>query len=242
MLAMAEEIRVNFNKPLPLFPLSDTVLLPHAILPLHIFEPRYCQMIDDCLDQAGQVAMATYEGGPCGNGSFDDDELDRPVEIRPFVCVGQIVQHEGLPDGRHNILLHGVCRARIIEISEPDDERMYLLAELEPLEVPSSKPAQMTEVRDSLRQLLQGDRLSRMRSVDTVLEWFGREEIPTHALLELIGFTMVKDNEVKYQLLAEPDPYQRAELIMRDLKHIDGLIRRAEKQSYKSWPKGMSWN
>lgn len=243
---MAEEIRVNFSRPLPLFPLSEVVLLPHAILPLHIFEHRYRQMIDECLDQAGQIAMASYAGRPCRNGDVDMDEAadesDDSVEIRPVVCVGQIVQHEGLPDGRHNILLHGVCRARVIGISEPDDDRLYLLADLEPMEPPGEKPAQMTEVRDSLRELLQGDRLSRMRSVDTVLEWFGREEIPTHALLELIGFTMVKDNEIKYQLLAEPDPYQRAELIMRDLKHIDGLIHRAEQQSYRSWPKGMSWN
>lgn len=241
---MAEEIRVNFSRPLPLFPLPDAVLLPHAILPLHIFEHRYRQMVDDCLDQHGQIAMATYVGRNHQNDTLadGDGESHDLAEIRPVVCVGQIVQHEGLPDGRHNILLHGVCRARILNIDESDTDRLYLLAELEPLEMPANKPAQMTEVRDTLRELLQGDRLSRMRSVDTVLEWFGREEIPTHALLELIGFTMVKDNEVKYQLLAEPDPFQRAELIMRDLKHIDELIRQAEQQSYRTWPKGMSWN
>lgn len=242
-MAMGEEIRVNFNRPIPLFPLPDAVLLPHAILPLHIFEHRYRQMIDDCLDQTGQIAMATYtEQGPDTSANDVDDGEAGRAEIRPVVCIGQIVQHEGLPDGRHNILLHGVCRARILDINEPDIERMYMLAELEPLESPADKPKQMTEVRDTLRELLQSDRLSRMRSVDTVLEWFGREEIPTHALLELIGFTMVKDHNVKYQLLAEPDPFRRAKLIIRDLKHVDGLIRRAEQQSYRSWPKGMSWN
>ena len=43
---MAEVISVNFSKPMPLFPLPEVVLLPHAIQPLHIFEPRYRLMVE----------------------------------------------------------------------------------------------------------------------------------------------------------------------------------------------------
>jgi len=230
---MTDAIRINFSKPIPLFPLSGPVLLPHAILPLRIFEMRYRQMVNDCLDQAGFIAMASYESG---------DDAGGCGELRSAVCVGQIVQHEGLPDGRHNILLHGVCRARIVDVLEPDEERHYLLANLEPLEVNQADPPPMSEVRQQLRGMLMGPRLRRMRSVDTVMEWFDREDIPTHALLELIGFTLIKDDTLRYQLLAEADPDQRAELIKGELRGLDHLVRRAQNQSYTSWPKGMSWN
>ncbi|NNF42788.1 MAG: hypothetical protein HKN62_07035, partial [Phycisphaerales bacterium] len=56
---MAETILVNFRRSIPLFPLPETVLLPHALLPLHIFEARYRQMVRSCLDCAGQIAIAT---------------------------------------------------------------------------------------------------------------------------------------------------------------------------------------
>lgn len=231
---MAESIRINFSRPMPLFPLSGAVLLPHAVLPLHIFEQRYRQMVNDCLDHAGQIAVASYAS--CSN------ESDPFGQLRPVACVGQIVQHEALPDGRHNILLHGVCRATIVTTHPPEDERQYMLADLSPMEPNQADPPPMLDVRDALRELLTGPRLSRMRSVDTVMEWFDRDDIPTHALLELIGFTLVKDEELRYRLLAEPDPGKRATMIKRELRSLDHLVKRADAQSHDTWPKGMSWN
>ncbi|HRP62808.1 MAG TPA: LON peptidase substrate-binding domain-containing protein [Phycisphaerales bacterium] len=233
---MAESIRINFGKPFPLFPLPEAVLLPHAILPLHVFEPRYRRMVNDSLDQAGQIAMATFASrkwsGPAG---------EMPP-LRPAVCIGQIVQHEALQDGRHNILLHGVCRARIVTLCDDDEKRGYHRAELAPLERPQENQPALTQLRQELRCMLAGPRLSRMRSVDTIREWFDREDIPTQALIELIGFTLVKNNELKYRLLAEGDPRRRADLIKQELRGLDHLVCRAERQNFAEWPKGMSWN
>ena len=103
---MSEPIRVNFSQPLALFPLPDTVLLPHALLPLHIFEPRYRQMVGECLDRAGQIAIATFECPKHRKGS-------QPLAVRRAACVGQIIQHDALADGRYNLLMHGVCRVRV---------------------------------------------------------------------------------------------------------------------------------
>ncbi|MHC4869969.1 MAG: LON peptidase substrate-binding domain-containing protein, partial [Planctomycetota bacterium] len=47
---MSETISIDFNEPIALFPLSGSVLLPHAPQALHIFEPRYRQMVEDCLE------------------------------------------------------------------------------------------------------------------------------------------------------------------------------------------------
>lgn len=213
--------------------------MPHAILPLHIFEARYRQMVNCCLDKAGQIAVASFaETCPATCEARDDDRPD----LRQIVCVGQIVQHEGLPDGRHNILLHGVCRAKIVHLSEPTDERLYWLADLAPIESSVESPPELPGVREYLRSMLCSPRLRRMRSVETVIEWFDRDDIPTHALLELIGFTLVQDNDLKYRLLEEADPTRRAEIIRTELSDLDLLVKQAERQSYAKWPKGMSWN
>ena len=74
------------------------------------------------------------------------------------------------------------------------------------------------------------------------MEWIDREDVPTHALVELIGFAVVRDTETKYQLLAEASPMRRAALIQDELKHIDRMVISAERQNPQGWPKGMSWN
>lgn len=234
---MAELVHVDFAKPLPLFPLPDAVLLPHAVQPLHIFEPRYRQMVEDSVENKTRlIAMAVFKG--------DDWKLEyegRPP-LRPAVCIGLIVHHDELSDGRHNILLHGVCRAKISRIIEPDDDRLYRLAKLTPLEPVEQNPPALKTVRKTLRHLLENPRLSRMRSVETVMKWFEREDVSTHALLELIGFALVHNTELKYRLLAEADPMRRARLIKRQLTDLDHLVMQAERQAFRDWPKGMSWN
>lgn len=234
--AMSEVVRVDFSKPMPLFPLPDTVLLPHAVQPLHIFESRYQEMVNHCLDGAGQIAMACFEGIKWKNHYHDSPPL------RPVVCVGQIVQHESLSEGRHNILLHGVCRAKIEEVVEPDDDHSYRMARLTPIEAIDEDPPPLDGVREDLRTMLKRPHLRRMRAAKHVTEWFDREDVTTLALLELIGSVLLYDSELKYLLLAEPSPDRRADIIMSELHHIDRLVGLADRQDSKSWPKGMSWN
>jgi Lon protease-like protein len=214
--------------------LPDTVLLPHAVLPLHIFELRYRQMIDDVIEGTQQVAMATFN-----NKDWKAHYHGSPP-LRPAVCVGHIVQHESMSDGRHNILLHGVCRARIRQMIEPNGERRYRLARLTPLETGEGPP--MDNVRKALQRLLQSPRLRRLRSIDTVVQWFDRDDVSTHALLELIGFALVHDTEMKYRLLEEGSPLRRAQILKRELTNLDLLVHVADRQAYREWPKGMSWN
>ena len=233
---MSEAVRVNFSRPLPIFPLPDAVLLPHAIQPLHIFEKCYKQLIDDCLDNDCQVAMASFADPRC-NG----DSADAPV-LRPAVCVGKIVQHADVPGDRHDILLQGVCRAKILELIEPDNGRLYCMARLSPLEPLDEQPPPMPEVRRELRNLLKSRTLSRMHCIDTVMHWFDRDDVPTHALMELIGFALLRDCEVRYQLLAEASPHRRADLIKGELLNLSEIVSRAEHQSFDDWPKGLSWN
>ena len=235
IVCMTDAIRVNFGRLMPVFPLPDAVLLPHAIQPMHVFENRYRQMVNDCLDGSGQIAIASF-----ADENWRSEYHNLP-SLRPAVCVGQIVQHEALDDGRHDILLQGICRAKILKMIEPENGRTYRLAELTPLEPVTDQPPPMSEIRDQLRELLTSPHLSQLRSVETVMAWFDREDVSTHALLELIGFALLRDSELKYRLLAEASPERRAGIITNELINLGELVGRAKHQP-RDWPKGMSWN
>ncbi len=125
---------------------------------------------------------------------------------------------------------------------EPENERAYRLADLAPLEAVSTHPPPMNDIRNQLREMLTSPRLSRLRAVNTVMEWFDRDDVSTHSLLEFIGFALLKDRELKYRLLAEANPIRRAGIIKDELASIDHLVGRAQRQPYAAWPKGMAWN
>jgi Lon protease-like protein len=86
---------------IPLFPLPNVVLFPGVPLPLHIFEPRYREMVSDAAASHEIIGMALLRG------DWQNDYEGNP-EIFEVGCAGKIVSVEKLPDGRLNILLHGL--------------------------------------------------------------------------------------------------------------------------------------
>ncbi len=235
---MAEEssIQVNFAKPMPIFPLESAVLLPQQVIPLYIFEPRYRQMIDHALDTSGQFAMAVFEGS-----RWKQEYHGRPP-LRPAVCVGQIIQHEKLPDGRYNLLVQGVCRARIIDELGGSAERLYRAALLEPVGIDAAEEQKLYGVRERLTELLADGPLSQLSHAERVVEHIRNEEIPTSVVLELVSFVLPTAREVRYRLLAEGDAGERADVLEQELLGLQRLIRRASAQHPEEWPKGISWN
>lgn len=247
-------IQVNFGRPMPLFPLPQVVLLPQQVVPLHIFEPRYRQMVEHALDGAGQIAMAVYAGIP-GRGGVGQ-------AIRPAVCIAQIAQHERRDDGCYDIVVQGVCRAKIAAEAPAQPGVLYRSAMLEPVgldhaiagedldamddEARSVKPPPTSEelerARSVVREMLEDGPLSRLRAADPVLEYVGNGDLPTVAVMELVSFTLVSDQRVKYRLLAEGRAERRAGLILSELRHLSQLIDRAGAQHPEEWPKGCSWN
>jgi ATP-dependent Lon protease len=106
---------------LPIFPLPQTVLFPSALLPLHVFEPRYRAMIKDCLATHKALAVALIR-----DAEREEEELPftsatpmyrrRQPAIEPVAGVGVIIDHVQLADGRYNILLQGRARVRLDEL------------------------------------------------------------------------------------------------------------------------------
>ena len=110
---------------LPVFPLPRVVFFPGTALPLHLFEPRYRQMIEDCLE-GGCTAMAVALLAP---GWEDDYEGNPP--IYEVAGAGRIVAHQERADGTHDIILHGLNRVRLHEL--PCDSGSYRCARAEPM-------------------------------------------------------------------------------------------------------------
>jgi Lon protease-like protein len=229
-------IQVNFGRPMPVFPLDQVTLLPQQVLPLHIFEPRYRQMVTDALDASGQIAMAVFDGR-----DWKQQYHGRPP-IRPAVCIGHIAQHEKLADGRYNIILRGVCRARVIKELAPRDARLYREAMLEPIGLEQDETPTLRALRVSIERDLDAGSLARLADGATLLEYVRDDDIPTAALLELISFTLVKDREKRYRLLEEGDADARAELVRREIAEINRMIRLAVPQTGGEYPRGYSPN
>jgi len=237
---MSEEvaIQVNFGKPMPLFPLGVVALMPQQVAPFHIFETRYRQMIEEALDGSGQIAMATYD-----TSELDDfDPTGDSIPLRPAVCIGQVFQHEKLPDGHYNILLQGICRARIVDEHAPDDGRLYRAAYLEPLDLPDQSDHDLSMARQRLTHHLTAWPLQQLRTASWVVERLQNQQIPDSAAFELVCFSLFSDPELRYQLLAEPDPDHRVRLVELALSDMARVIRHAAAQHPERWPKGVSWN
>src|SRR3954462_8009494 len=108
---------------IPLFPLPNVVLFPSVCLPLHVFEPRYREMIADALDGDRLIGMVLLRPG------WEPQYEERPPVFR-IGCSGVITHVERLGDGRYNIVLRGLERFRIIE---ENHDRSYRRAIFEPL-------------------------------------------------------------------------------------------------------------
>jgi len=94
---------------LPVFPLTGVLLLPGTVLPLHIFEPRYCNMVQDALNGDKIFGMIQPFAPQQDNRPLPGAEKDAP-DLYKLGCAGYIEKSEKSADGRFFIQLRGVNR------------------------------------------------------------------------------------------------------------------------------------
>ncbi len=231
--------RVNFSRPMPIFPLDSVVLLPQQAIPLHIFESRYRAMVSDSLDGSGQFAMAVL--APETSGERASDEFGR-AEVRPSVCVAQIAKHEKLPDGRYNIVIQGICRAKIEQESPPSVDRAYRTAMLAPVMNQDDPGPGLDQLRKWVTHELAEGSLRHLSAAGSVLGYLQDEQVPTVAVMELVGFALTTDHEIRYKLLNEASVSARAALLRGELAGLGRSLDLTEAQRQVELPKGCSWN
>ena len=110
---------------IPIFPLPTVVLFPTALLPLHIFEPRYRSMITDALEGDRLIGMVMLRPG------WENNYEGTPA-VYPVGCAGFITHADKLADGRYNIVLRGVEKFRVLgERAAREGVESYRIARIE---------------------------------------------------------------------------------------------------------------
>jgi ATP-dependent Lon protease len=200
-------------KTVRLFPLPGLVMFPHVIQPLHIFEPRYCDLLEDALSSDRTIAMVMLEPG------WQQDYDGRPP-IASVACQTKIVAHERLPTGRHNIVIRGLKRIAIRHELPPT--LPFRMAEVEPLEdyYPSSgcgssgarRPDAQRRILELARQLLP-DSEALQQQLDELLVG----EASLGMLTDVFAFTLGFSTTIKRQLLTECNVDCRAAILEEKL-------------------------
>ncbi len=188
---------------LKVFPLPSAVLFPHEALPLHIFERRYCELVRDAL--AGDKVMALGQLEP----GWESQYSGRPP-LQPMLCAGVIVLEEELPDGRYNILLQGVSRARLVE--ELPADKLYREARVELLPDPPYEGPEEERLRQAVFEL-----------AGRVPPSFAENLLPAvartsgGALADVVAAAVVPEAERRQELLCELDVRARLEAVLDEV-------------------------
>lgn len=188
-------------KQLPLFPLP-LVLLPNELLPLHIFEPRYRQMLKDIELRRNLFGITFFDA--------EGEIRDKPA-IGSIGCVAEVRDSQVLPDGRSNILTSGVVRYRLLEYQETGTP--YFTGEVEFFEDSVEKGSLLQPVADEVYALFE-------RAAKAAFKIGGNRgkfpEIPQaepEPLSFLVSAAFNLDNEIKYRLLETTSTLERLETL-----------------------------
>ena len=199
--------RESFSGVARLFPVPNLVVYPHVMQPLHIFEERYREMLEDAIADDRLIAMAVLAPG------WEIDYASRP-ELLPWACLGKVVTHHRLEDGRYNLLLAGLCRVRIMEELAPTrsfrQAKVRIVDDLEPATNPHFK-----ELTEQLLDRFQSH-MSNVKASESLSRLLA-DGVTLSMLTDLVAYALPLDAELKQKLLMEPCVATRAQLL---LKHI----------------------
>jgi Lon protease-like protein len=195
----------NFSGIARLFPLPNLVFCPHALQPLHIFEPRFRQMTADALDDDRLIALVLLQPGW-------ENHYDQLPPLHSIACLGRVVFDQLLPDGRYNLLLRGVSRVRIVE--EIPTEKLYRSARVELVPDQCHAPlALLTELRRKLADKIL-PRFNEGLIAKQLADLF-HSELSLGALCDVLSFALPIPIEWKQMMLEEPSDSLRANLLLQ---------------------------
>lgn len=181
---------------LKVFPLPSAVLFPGTALPLHIFEPRYRELVGSALAKDRRIAMIQPQRG--GEGA----------PLYSIGCLGRIGDVEALPDGRYNIVLEGESRFRMLR--ELDVTTAFRQIEAELIEDPEN------EVLSSVERAgfeFEAKRFADMQGYS--VDWDSVERLDDETLINGVAQIAPFDAAAKQALLEAPDLSTRCELMIQ---------------------------
>ena len=203
------EIDEKVLEEVPVFPLPQVVLFPHAQLPLHIFEPRYRTMLEDCLASNGAIIIA---------------QLDRKGggRINEYAGAGVITEHTQLPDGRSNIIVSGRARVRLEELVFEDLPRYPY------------KRARATLVSERSVTIHDHERAalltaasmfaSEVKKHDPSFTFRLPKGVDAGGMADACAFQLVVDPAIRQAILEQLDPLKRLRMVTNQLAVQHGAM------------------
>lgn len=200
----------DFSGVVRLFPLPNLVLFPQVVQPLHVFEPRYCEMLQDAMASDQLIAMALLQQGW-------EKQYQRCPPVAANVCIGKIISVTPTEDGRFNILLVGMKRARILK--ELDNGSSFRQAEVSLLEdyyAPEDTGGREALV-ERLHELFSHFVPEGLAAQESFKQLMG-QNLPLGTLTDTITYALNLPIAIKQQMLAEPNVDIRSRLLIRCLE------------------------
>lgn len=203
----------------PLFPLPDVVFFPKTLLPLHVYEPRYRALASDALEQDRAICTALLKPG------WESDYYGSP-EVYPVGCVGKIVQHQKLPDGRFNIMLDGIAKVRIESSVRLEP---YRLVRVRPVEDDSSWARGESATKEAAELVRLFRQVHEGQSPAILLaEAFGQDLNP-ESVLNTVALHLNAEPELKEQLLEMDRLDLRYQAVLQILRNATKTQERIER-------------
>lgn len=195
--------------------LPNAILFPQALLPLYIFEPRYCQMLRDTLagDRMFAVALARTD-----SGTFEPHAIGGLGLIR--ACTDN-------NDGTSNLILQGISRVRFLEIS---NQGPYQQARIEPLRSFNDTGIDVEALMLKVLEMAVEEARSIPGMPPQVARFLAKLDDPA-TLSDIVGSTMVPDIDARQHLLETADVRKRLQDLIPCLLSSQAGRRRANSQS-----------
>jgi Lon protease-like protein len=201
---------VELPNAVPVMPLPGVLLFPNALLPLHIFEPRFRDMLDRALQDDRMLCVALVRP--------ERQQWRSSADFFPVSTVGLIRACVGRSDGTSDLILQGIRR---VKFSEFEQEAPFPIARIKPLKTRTKLTVETdalaakvlefyTRLKESGRELPE--------KIDRYLSEMNDPEM----LADLIAATFISDATRRQQLLEELDLNQRLRLLIQYLREESG--------------------
>lgn len=205
---------------IPLFPLPNVVFFPQTHLPLHIFEPRYRQMVADALDTHRFIGIVLLKEGW-------ERDYDGHPPVHSVGCVGKIAHCQPKEDGRYDIVLYGLSRFEIIDEIR---ERTYRQGNVRYISPPRSTPLPST-IREEVLRVISTfmQRPDIGKEAYTIVENIREDDKLLNTLCSTLPLTLLEQ-----QFLLESE-----EMLQQSRRLIDLIRLRSEANPQRSPTEGL---
>jgi len=189
---------------LSIFPLGGALLFPRALLPLHIFEPRYKAMMSDAMARDRRIGMIQPRDGDHAKPALFD-----------VGCVGRIAEFEALDDGRYNLVLEGLTRFRVVRELEVTTAFRQVEADWGDY---AHDAADSDPLGLALRADLERESRRYAEAKGYAIDWSAVERLDDEALVNGVAQVAPFDVATKQALLEAHDLAERADLVVQFLR------------------------